>query len=65
MKNITVTIDDEIYLEARVFAAYHSTSVSALVRDFLFSLTCFPDEEQPSHVGAGENPVPPSPPFLR
>jgi hypothetical protein len=38
MKNITVTIPDETYLEARVWAAQNSTSVSALVRDFLATL---------------------------
>jgi plasmid stability protein len=35
MKNITVSIPDEIYREARVSAARRGTSVSALVRDFL------------------------------
>jgi hypothetical protein len=38
MKNITVTVDDETYLEARVWAARRSTSVSALVRRFLETL---------------------------
>lgn len=35
MKNITVTVDDETYRRARVKAAEHETSVSAVVRDFL------------------------------
>jgi negative regulator of replication initiation len=35
MKNITVTVPDEIYLLARVHAAKRGTSVSALVRRFL------------------------------
>lgn len=35
MKNITVTIDDELYRRARVRAAELETSVSAAVREFL------------------------------
>jgi len=38
MKNITLTVSDEAYLEARVSAARLGTSVSALVRQFLESL---------------------------
>ncbi len=39
MKNITVAIDDEVYRRARIAAAERSTSVSALVRDYLCALT--------------------------
>jgi plasmid stability protein len=39
MKNITVSIDDEIYREARIKAAERDTSVSALVREYLKSLS--------------------------
>ena len=39
MKNITVTIDDETYRRARIEAAERDTSVSALVRDYLRSLS--------------------------
>ena len=35
MKNITVTVDDEIYHRARVKAAERKTSVSAVVKNFL------------------------------
>jgi plasmid stability protein len=35
MKNITVSLDDEIYRRARIKAAERDTSVSALVREFL------------------------------
>lgn len=35
MKNITLTIDEKVLDEARVYAAKHNTSVNALVRDFL------------------------------
>jgi plasmid stability protein len=38
MKNITVSVDDETYRRARVKAAEHDTSVSALVRKFLAEL---------------------------
>ncbi len=39
MKNITVAIADDVYREARIRAAKHNTSVSALVAEFLRSLT--------------------------
>ena len=35
MKNITVTLDDEIYRKARIRAAELDTSVSAIVRKYL------------------------------
>jgi plasmid stability protein len=35
MKNITVTVEDELYHNARIRAAEKRTSVSALVREFL------------------------------
>ncbi len=35
MKNITISIDDETYRNARIWAALHNTSVSAVVRDLL------------------------------
>ena len=38
MKNITVSISDEAYRQARIKAAELDTSVSALVREFLQSL---------------------------
>ena len=38
MKNITVSVDDETYREARRSAAERNVSVSALVRGFLESL---------------------------
>ena len=38
MKNITVSVPDEIYREARIHAAERSTSVSAMVREFLAGL---------------------------
>ena len=38
MKNVTVSLPDEVYRRARVKAAERDTSVSALVREFLNSL---------------------------
>jgi hypothetical protein len=38
MKNITISVDDATYLKARIWAAWHNTSVSALFRQFLESL---------------------------
>ncbi len=35
MRNITVTVSDDIYRAARVRAAAEDTSVSAVVREFL------------------------------
>jgi hypothetical protein len=35
MKNITVSVDDELYRRARIKAAERETSISALVRRFL------------------------------
>jgi hypothetical protein len=42
MKNITVSVDDDLYHRARVKAAEKKTSLSALVKRFLASLV---DEE--------------------
>ena len=39
MRNITVSVDDETYRQARIRAAELDTSVSALVRDYLQSLS--------------------------
>ena len=38
MKNITVSLPDDVYRRARVRAAEEDTSVSALVREFLTKL---------------------------
>ena len=39
MKNITVSLPDEIYRRARIKAAERDTSVTALVREFLTGLS--------------------------
>jgi hypothetical protein len=38
MKNITVSVDDETYKQARIKAAERETSISALVKRFLMQL---------------------------
>ncbi len=38
MRNITVAVDDETYIRARVAAAERDTSLSALVKTFLEQL---------------------------
>jgi len=39
MKNITVSIDDELYRAARIKAAEQATSISGLFKAFLIRLT--------------------------
>jgi len=46
MKNITVSLDDEIYRRARIKAAENSTSVSALVKGFLTQLAVGESESE-------------------
>ena len=46
MKNITVSLPEEIYRRARVTAASRDTSVSALVREFLETLGAKGDFER-------------------
>ncbi len=38
MKNVTVSLPDEVYRRARIRAAERDTSISALVREFLTGL---------------------------
>jgi predicted transcriptional regulator len=46
VKNITVSVDDQIYRRARIIAAERGTSVSALVQQFLGNLTRGGDENE-------------------
>lgn len=39
MKNLTVTVPEDVYREARIRAAERGTSVSAMVAEYLRSLT--------------------------
>ncbi len=39
VKNITISVSDDVYRKARIRAAELDTSVSALVRDFLEQVT--------------------------
>ncbi|MDE0421525.1 MAG: hypothetical protein OXK76_11665 [Gammaproteobacteria bacterium] len=45
MKNITVSVDEEVHRLARIRAAERDTSVSALVRDFLRRLATGPVDD--------------------
>ena len=53
MKNVTIALDDETHRKARIRAAELGTSLSALVKDYLSTLTA--DDSQPS--GVREMPV--------
>lgn len=46
MKNITVSLDDEIYRRARIKAAEKNTSVSALVKGFLVQIAAMESETE-------------------
>jgi len=46
MKNITVSVDEDVYRRAQVKAAERDTSVSALVKEFLVELA----SEEPSSL---------------
>ena len=46
MKNITVSVGDEIYRRARIAAAERETSVSALVRQFLIDVATKESERE-------------------
>lgn len=46
MKNITVTVDDDLYRRARVRAAEQGTNVSAVVRNALQRFTAEPDDAE-------------------
>ena len=45
MKNITISVDDELYRQARIKAAERSESISSLFRTFLTRLTASPGGE--------------------
>jgi hypothetical protein len=59
MKNITVSINDNAYYQARVWAARCQTSVSAIVAHFLERLPGLPIA---NHAVPLEGPVSPKPP---
>ena len=46
MKNVTLSLDDTTYQRARIEAARRNRSLSALVRDYLQSLTRDTGEER-------------------
>ena len=58
MKNITVTVNDTAYRQARVWAAKRDTSVSAVVTYLLQNLPGLPVAKRAFPL---ENPAPPAP----
>lgn len=48
MKNITLSVDEETWRQARIKAAERGTTVSALVRDYLNSLSRRGTETDPT-----------------
>jgi hypothetical protein len=67
MRNITVTVPDDVYLRARVWAAERDTSVSAVVKYLLETMPgmtrsnlAFPDRNS-NHVNtSASSPIPPT-----
>jgi hypothetical protein len=57
MKNITLTVNDDLYRHARICAAQDGTTVSALIRDFLKRL--HGHEYEPRHFRNEDPPPPP------
>lgn len=55
MKNITIALDDETHRQARIRAAELGTSLSALVKDYLNSLS---NNNAPQKEGVREMPMP-------
>jgi plasmid stability protein len=55
MKNITVTVPDDVYRNARIRAAERGTSVSALVGEYLRSLSG--QEEEFSRLEAQQHQI--------
>ena len=44
MSNLTLSIDDDLLKQARIYAIHHDTSVNALVRDYRRSMVAEVDE---------------------
>lgn len=61
MKNITVSVDNEVYRQARIWVAQNGTSVSRIVAYFLKTL---PNRKLPAQFSAlaGQVTQPPSAP---
>jgi hypothetical protein len=48
MKNVTISLDDEVYRQARIKAAEQETSISALVKNYLLRLIAGTDDSRQS-----------------
>ena len=64
MRNITVSITDEVHRQARIWAAEHNTSVSAAVEYMLENVRSILRVRKPPRQPRRGNrfPVPPTPP---
>ncbi len=63
MRNITVSVSDELYQRARISAACRYLTVTALVRRFLESLDEFPNHPRANPATESGRYIAPSPPF--
>jgi hypothetical protein len=63
-KNITVTVSTEAYRQARIWAAQHDTSISAVVEYLIQTLPGIPRAARafPQSPQSAAPPVPPKPP---
>ncbi|HUH64245.1 MAG TPA: hypothetical protein VLZ50_14660 [Terracidiphilus sp.] len=61
MRNITVSIDEETYRRARIWAAERGTSVSAMVKCILVTLPSRASARKPRAESAAVHSPPPSP----
>ena len=68
MRNITVTIPDDVYRRARIWAAEHDTSLSAVVKYLLETLPgikrsnlAFPARNSNPANTSAPSPTPPAP----
>lgn len=55
MRNITVSVDDDVYRSARIAAAEQDTSVSALVKAYLVQLAA--KESEPERLKRQEREI--------
>ena len=61
MKNITVSVSDDTYRQARIWAAKNDTSVSATVQDLLINLPGLMRVAKSFTAGLAAAPTPPPP----
>jgi hypothetical protein len=55
MKHITIAVDDELFRQARIYAAQRSTTLTELVRNFLLNLKFSPEDAPGRRVPTSQN----------